>query len=75
MEQQKISRFVLPSHVPSVTRRVVRVRANEVQPTSTDALATEQPLEVRVGGETIAITMRTPGDDHDLALGFLSPKV
>lgn len=36
-----------------------------------DALAVEEPLEIRVDGETIATTMRTPGTDADLALGFL----
>jgi FdhD protein len=36
-----------------------------------DTLAVEEPLEVRVDGETVAVTMRTPGSDADLALGFL----
>jgi FdhD protein len=36
-----------------------------------DAVAVEEPLEIRAGGEAIAVTMRTPGDDEDLALGFL----
>jgi FdhD protein len=36
-----------------------------------DALAVEEPLEVRVGGRSVVVTMRTPGDDVDLALGFL----
>jgi FdhD protein len=36
-----------------------------------DAVAVEEPLEIRVDGEPLAITMRTPGDDEDLALGFL----
>jgi FdhD protein len=36
-----------------------------------DAVAVEEPLEVRVDGETVAVTMRTPGADGDLALGFL----
>ena len=36
-----------------------------------DSLAVEEPLEIRVDGETIATTMRTPGADADLALGFL----
>ncbi len=36
-----------------------------------DTLAAEEPLEVRVGGEPVVVTMRTPGDDLDLALGFL----
>ena len=36
-----------------------------------DLLAAEEPLEIRVGGTSLAITMRTPGDDFDLAAGFL----
>jgi len=36
-----------------------------------DEVAVEEPLEIRVGGEPIAVTMRTPGDDEALALGFL----
>jgi FdhD protein len=36
-----------------------------------DSLATEEPLEIRVGGRPLAVTMRTPGDDVDLAIGFL----
>ena len=36
-----------------------------------DAVAVEEPLEIRVDGEALAITMRTPGDDEDLAVGFL----
>ncbi len=36
-----------------------------------DALAVEEPLELRVGGEPVVTTMRTPGHDLDLALGFL----
>ena len=36
-----------------------------------DAVAIEEPLEIRVDGEPIAITMRTPGHDEELALGFL----
>jgi FdhD protein len=36
-----------------------------------DEVAVEEPLEIRAGGEPIAVTMRTPGDDEALALGFL----
>ena len=37
----------------------------------TDRVVVEEPLEIRLGGESIAVTMRTPGDDFDLAVGFL----
>jgi FdhD protein len=36
-----------------------------------DAVAVEEPLEIRVDGEPLAVTMRTPGNDEELALGFL----
>src|SRR5579871_790410 len=36
-----------------------------------DCLAAEEPLEIRVHGHSIAVVMRTPGDDHELAAGFL----
>ena len=36
-----------------------------------DDLAAEEPLEIRVGGEVLTTTMRTPGDDFELAAGFL----
>lgn len=36
-----------------------------------DALAVEEPLELRVGGSSLVTTMRTPGHDVDLALGWL----
>jgi FdhD protein len=36
-----------------------------------DRVAREEPLEIRVGGVPLAVVMRTPGDDEELALGFL----
>jgi len=36
-----------------------------------DLVAVEEPLEIRLAGETVAVIMRTPGDDHLLALGYL----
>lgn len=36
-----------------------------------DLVAVEEPLEIRVDGAPVAVTMRTPGDDEELALGFL----
>src|SRR5579863_4611242 len=36
-----------------------------------DEVAVEEPLEIRVDGTALAVTMRTPGHDEELALGFL----
>ena len=36
-----------------------------------DTVAVEEPLEIRVAGEPLAVTMRTPGHDEELAAGFL----
>jgi FdhD protein len=36
-----------------------------------DFVAVEEPLEIRIDGEPLAVTMRTPGNDEELALGFL----
>jgi FdhD protein len=38
---------------------------------SFDTIVIEEPLEIRVAGETLAVTMRTPGHDIDLAAGFV----
>lgn len=35
-----------------------------------EVLAVEEPLEIRIGGEPVAVTMRTPGHDEELGLGF-----
>ncbi|MEU7429403.1 formate dehydrogenase accessory sulfurtransferase FdhD [Streptomyces sioyaensis] len=51
-------------------RRVIRIRDGVVS-TRPDTLVAEEPLEIRLGGKPLAITMRTPGDDFALAAGFL----
>ena len=38
--------------------------------TEADRVAVEEPLEIRIGGRPVAVTMRTPGHDEELALGF-----
>lgn len=51
--------------------KIIRRRADgelEYQP---DDLTVEEPLEIRIGRRTLAITMRTPGQDEELAAGFL----
>ena len=47
---------------------VVRLPEGETEP---DEIAVEEPLEIRVAGRPIAVTMRTPGNDEELAVGFL----
>jgi FdhD protein len=56
-----------------VTRRwrVRRYSADGAVRDRADALAGEEPLEVRVAGRPFSVTMRTPGDDFDLVAGFL----
>ncbi|MER7775727.1 formate dehydrogenase accessory sulfurtransferase FdhD [Streptomyces sp. NPDC096191] len=51
-------------------RKVIRVRDGAVS-TRPDTLVAEEPLEIRLNGKPLAITMRTPGDDFALAAGFL----
>ena len=38
---------------------------------ASDRVAREEPLEIRVRGQAIAVAMRTPGHDEELAAGFL----
>ncbi|HET7220487.1 MAG TPA: formate dehydrogenase accessory sulfurtransferase FdhD [Vicinamibacterales bacterium] len=59
-----------------LTANLVRsVRVLHVSPEGTtsraDVAATEEPMEVRVDGEPLAVIMRTPGADHQLTAGFL----
>jgi FdhD protein len=51
-------------------RRILRIRDGVVS-ARPDTLVAEEPLEIRLNGKPLAITMRTPGDDFALAVGFL----
>ncbi|HEU5363096.1 MAG TPA: formate dehydrogenase accessory sulfurtransferase FdhD [Gaiellaceae bacterium] len=53
---------------PYSTTRVEVLRVPPGDPG--DVVAVEEPLEIRIGGRPVAVTMRTPGHDEELALGF-----
>jgi FdhD protein len=53
-----------------LTVPVERVESGKTTPLQ-DLLAVEEPLEIRLAGQTVSITMRTPGHDFELAAGFL----
>ena len=60
----------------TVRRRVRRIQLHDEPGAAqlaerSDLLAAEEPLGIRVAGEALTMTMRTPGDDVDLAAGFL----
>jgi FdhD protein len=55
----------------STRRRITRITVGAEPVTRADTLAGEEPLEIRVNGTPLAVTMRTPGADMDLAVGFL----
>lgn len=54
----------------TVGRPVLRVRDGVIS-RRPDKLAAEEPMEIRVNGRPLTVTMRTPGGDFDLAAGFL----
>lgn len=56
---------------PPATVRTVDVWRHPAAGWTTDVVAVEAPLEVRLNGHPFAVVMRTPGADRDLALGFL----
>jgi FdhD protein len=61
-----VSRPALPPQSTSELD-VTRFPADSSEP---DRVAVEEPLEIRVNGDPVAVTMRTPGHDQELALGF-----
>ncbi len=55
---------------PVQSIRVTRVNAAPAHATDDDVVV-EEPLDIRVSGDTLAVTMRTPGHDRELVMGFL----
>src|SRR3954447_130853 len=55
---------------PPYSAAAVDVLRLPVGETEHDAVAVEEPLEIRIAGRPVAVTMRTPGHDEELALGF-----
>jgi FdhD protein len=58
------------AEAPPYSTREVQARRLPAGETGVELLAVEEPLEIRIGSEPVAVTMRTPGHDEELALGF-----
>jgi FdhD protein len=56
---------------PAMTRRIGLLRVGRNAEPAEDIVAEESPLEIRVEGRPVAVVMRTPGHDEELAAGFL----
>ena len=59
-----------PAQAPPYATRGVDALRLPGRTRERDLVAVEEPLEIRIGGEPVAVTMRTPGHDEELALGF-----
>jgi FdhD protein len=53
------------------THPIARIAGEGTDDVCEDVVAVEEPLEIRVGGRSLAVAMRTPGHDRELAAGFL----
>lgn len=60
----------VPRGVPAIGHAIIKVRDDGVSE-CVDDVAVEEPLEIRLGGLPLSVTMRTPGADEELVAGFL----
>lgn len=63
--------MTMPHAESSHPLRLRRILADGSALEASDLVAVEEPLEIRVRGKALAVTMRTPGHDRELAAGFL----
>lgn len=69
---QQYLKSSLMKEAPSIgPGRIIRRKKDGSLEYLRDDLTIEEPLEIRIGGKTLATTMRTPGHDDELAAGFL----
>jgi FdhD protein len=69
---QQYLKSLLMKEAPSIgPGRIIRRRQDGSLEYLRDDLTIEEPLEIRIGAKTLATTMRTPGHDEELAMGFL----
>ncbi len=59
------------NHAQSRSESVLRYVVGEALASRPDEIAAEEPLEIRIEGHSVAVVMRTPGHDRELAAGFL----
>lgn len=60
-----------PENSEIVTTEILHLEHGQTSRRQQDQLVREEPLEIRVRGRSVAVTMRTPGHDEELAAGFL----
>ncbi len=65
-----MQRYAPPVDAPPYSAAAVEVVRLPGGGSGRDRVAVEEPLEIRIGGRAVAVTMRTPGHDEELALGF-----